>query len=108
MLIAGMGVTTVRSNILIWDICTDILLRRMRRRDLQTQYKSFCNVLRTFRREKGLNQVDIARKLRKPQSYISKVESGERRLDFVELAQLCNAMGISIVDFSKAFDKLAK
>jgi ribosome-binding protein aMBF1 (putative translation factor) len=103
-----MGVTTVRSNILIWDICTYNLLRNMRRRDLQTQYKSFCNVLRTFRREKGLNQVDIARKLMKPQSYISKVESGERRLDFVELTQLCNAMDISIVDFAKAFDKLAK
>jgi ribosome-binding protein aMBF1 (putative translation factor) len=108
MLMAGMGVLIARSNILIWDICKDILLLSMRRRDLQTQYKSFCSVLRTFRREKGLNQVDIAKKLRKHQSYISKVESGERRLDFVELAQLCNAMGISIVDFAKAFDKLAK
>jgi transcriptional regulator with XRE-family HTH domain len=36
----------------------------------------------------GLTQAQVARKLSKPQSFVSKLESGERRVDFVELQQL--------------------
>ena len=37
------------------------------------------------RQDSGLKQVDVAEKLKKPQSFVSKVERGERRLDVVEL-----------------------
>jgi len=41
--------------------------------------------LRKARKDAGLTQVEVARTLSRPQSFISKVESGERRVDFVEL-----------------------
>ena len=49
------------------------------------EYKNVIEKLKEARIEVGLKQEDVARKLKKPQSYISKVERGERRLDVVEL-----------------------
>lgn len=49
------------------------------------QYKSFLERLRTARRQAGLTQAHAARRLGRPQSFISKCESGERRVDAVEL-----------------------
>jgi transcriptional regulator with XRE-family HTH domain len=43
--------------------------------------------------EAGLTQLDVAARLRKPQSYVSKVESGERRTGVVELIEIGEAVG---------------
>ena len=53
-----------------------------------TAYRRFLVRLRQARVGAELTQVDVARRLGKPQSFISKCESGERRVDVVELAQL--------------------
>ena len=45
------------------------------------------------RKNSGLNQADIAKRLGRPQSFMSKVESGERRLDVVEFIELSEAIG---------------
>lgn len=42
-----------------------------------------------------MTQADVARKLKKPQSFVSKYESGERYLDVVEFAAVCRAVGVS-------------
>ena len=53
-------------------------------------------------REKAeLKQSDLALKLGKPQSYISKIESGERRLDVAEFIELVTAMGSDPVQILK-------
>ena len=57
------------------------------------------NLLRQIRLEGGLRQVDVAKHMRKPQSFVSNYESGERRLDLLELHQLCEVVGITLVDF---------
>lgn len=44
--------------------------------------------LKQARIESGLTQVQVAEKIRKPQSFISKIEQGERRLDVTELSAL--------------------
>ena len=61
-------------------------------------------LLRQVRLEAGLCQTDVAAKLGKPQSFVSNYESGERRLDLLELKTLCQALGISVVDFVKRFE----
>jgi transcriptional regulator with XRE-family HTH domain len=48
-------------------------------------YRALLNSLKQARKDAGLTQAQVARKLFKPQSFVSKFESGERRIDFVEL-----------------------
>lgn len=49
------------------------------------EYARFIDKLKKARRESGLRQIDIAKTLKRPQSYISRVESGEYRLDIMEV-----------------------
>jgi transcriptional regulator with XRE-family HTH domain len=56
-------------------------------------YRQFRLELRRAREAAGLTQIELATRLRKPQSVVSKVESGERRLDVVEFLQWAEAVG---------------
>jgi transcriptional regulator with XRE-family HTH domain len=62
-------------------------------------------LLRQIRVDAELSQTELASRLRKPQSFVSKYESGERRLDLVELQEICNAVGIDLARFVKRFAK---
>ena len=57
-------------------------------RAYQKAYKEFRERLVRARLESGLTQVEVARKMGKAHSFVSKCELGERRVDFVELQQL--------------------
>jgi transcriptional regulator with XRE-family HTH domain len=59
------------------------------------EYQRLCALLRELRHEAGLTQVQVAARLDVPQSFISKYESGERRLDVVELRHVAAALGVS-------------
>jgi transcriptional regulator with XRE-family HTH domain len=52
------------------------------------EYRRFLGRLRAARQEAGLTQIDVAAKLKRPQSFVSKLENGERRVDVVELCHL--------------------
>ena len=52
--------------------------------------------LRQVRLDAALTQVALAERLGQTQSYISKYESGEQRLDLVEIEEICKATGISL------------
>ncbi len=54
------------------------------------KYEFFLDRLKKARIEKGLTQVDVANALGKHQSYVTKCENGERRVDVIELAQLAH------------------
>ncbi|MDF1498735.1 MAG: helix-turn-helix transcriptional regulator [Patescibacteria group bacterium] len=58
------------------------------------EYKKTIEKLKRARIEIGLKQEEVAEKLNKPQSYISKIERGERRIDIAELQ-----------DFAKIYKK---
>jgi transcriptional regulator with XRE-family HTH domain len=60
------------------------------------QYQQLCAVLREFRRGAGLTQVEVAARLDVPQSFVSKYESGERRLDVIELRHVTEAIGTTL------------
>ena len=65
-------------------------------------------LLVSLRTEKGLRQVDLAERLGKPQSFVSKYESGERRLDFAEVYSVCEALDVPFVEFAERFVKALK
>jgi transcriptional regulator with XRE-family HTH domain len=62
------------------------------------EYRAILDALAKARDDKGLTQAQVAHALKKPQSYVSKVENGERRIDVMEFLDICRAIG---VDFSK-------
>lgn len=53
------------------------------------------------RHEAGLRQIDVAKKLKRPQSYVSRVESGEYRLDILEVKRFAKLYGKDISYFTK-------
>ncbi|MGI8404328.1 MAG: helix-turn-helix domain-containing protein [Thermomicrobiales bacterium] len=65
----------------------------------------FLALVRQVRQEAGLRQEDLAARLDVPQSFVSKIESGERRLDVLELRQLCAAIEISPLDFARRLEE---
>ena len=62
-------------------------------------------LLRQARVDAGLRQTDVAKRLGKPQSFVSNYESGERRLDLLELQMVCEALSVPLLEFVKRFDK---
>jgi len=46
--------------------------------------------LKQARTDAGLTQSDVAKRLKRPQSFVSKCESGERRIDVVEMLEYCH------------------
>ena len=67
-------------------------------------YRIFLRELRAARKRSGLSQVQLAAKLDETQSFVSKCERGERRLDIVELRAFCSAFGISLPVFVQALE----
>ena len=51
--------------------------------------------LKEARLRHGLRQQDVAEVLGKPQSFVAKVESGERKADFIEVIDYCSAVGLN-------------
>lgn len=63
------------------------------------RYRKLIKALILERELKNITQVQLASSLKKPQSYIAKVENFERRIDVLELHDWLNMLGISIVNF---------
>lgn len=61
-------------------------------------------VLREMREQIPLTQMELASKLNVTQVFISKCESGQRRLDLIELRAWCGAMDVSTSDFLEAVE----
>ncbi|MBZ5507478.1 MAG: helix-turn-helix domain-containing protein [Acidobacteriia bacterium] len=67
--------------------------------------QALLDMLRQAREEAGVLQADLARQLGRKQGFVSKYELGGRRLDLLDLADICDALGISFTDFAKRFDE---
>lgn len=61
-------------------------------------------MLYQLRVSSGLRQADLAVLLKVPQSFISKIESGERRIDFIELREILKCFNTNIIEFVNEFE----
>lgn len=61
------------------------------------------SLLRQIRLDSGLTQLQLAEKIGVTQSYVSKYENGEQRLDLIELEAVCKATGISLIRFVERY-----
>ena len=66
-------------------------------------YKRFRQLLVEARKKADLTQAELSSRLKRPQSFVSKYERGERRLDVVEFREVAQAIGIDPVSFLRKF-----
>lgn len=69
------------------------------------RYKLFLRTLRQERIRAGLTQAALAMKLGETQTFVSKCERGERRIDVIELRSFCVAFGLSLGQFVSILEK---
>lgn len=63
------------------------------------KYGVLLQALRAARERAGLTQTDVAKRFGAHASFVSKCESGERRIDVLELAQFCKLYGVTVAVF---------
>lgn len=74
----------------------------------ETAYLAFRILLKELREKSRLTQSAVAERLSKPQSFVSKYETGERRLDLIETAEVCAALGVSVPHLLKELEARLK
>ncbi len=72
------------------------------------EYKILVECLKKFRKSANLTQLELAQKIGTDQTYISKYERCERRLDIVELMTICRGLDIKFIDFIRTYEKKLK
>jgi ribosome-binding protein aMBF1 (putative translation factor) len=85
--------------ILFWDIAQLRGRTSILKSIHSTDHRRFCDLIRQLREEKGITQLGLAEKLDQPQSFVSKFETGERRLDVLELRSVCLALDVPLKRF---------
>lgn len=63
------------------------------------EYAALLRLLRQAREAAGLTQVQVAKKLKQSQSFVTKMERGDRRLDVVQLRTVCRLYGTTLQEF---------
>ena len=67
------------------------------------RYQILAKVLGDLRKQHGLLQQDVAEKIDRPQAFVSKYESGARRLDLVEFLEITVALGADPLEVLRKF-----
>ena len=63
------------------------------------------SILKRHRVEAGLTQAECSKALGRPQSFMSDIETGSRRLDIVQLRDLCKVLGVGLAELVAEFEK---
>jgi len=69
------------------------------------EHEIFLQLLKRIRVESGMTQAQCSAALGRPQSFMSDVERGVRRLDLVQLRDLCKVLGSDLISFTKFFEQ---
>jgi transcriptional regulator with XRE-family HTH domain len=70
-----------------------------------TQRKKLLALLKNLRLDAGLTQAELASRLQRDQTFVSKYETGERRLDVLEFREVCRAIGMDVVTVIRRLNK---
>lgn len=73
------------------------------RKQVLIKKRRLADLLRNVRIDSGLTQVQVAERVGETQSYVSKYESGEQRLDLIEIEDVCKAVGLSLRTFIEKY-----
>jgi transcriptional regulator with XRE-family HTH domain len=66
------------------------------------------SLLREIRIEAGLTQTELAERIERDQTFVSKYESGQRRLDVLEVREICQVVGVTLEEFVKRLERALK
>jgi transcriptional regulator with XRE-family HTH domain len=67
------------------------------------EQRVFCDLMIETRKDAGLTQEKLAKRLKRPQSFIAKYEGGERRIDVVEFVAIAKAIGADPIEILRSF-----
>lgn len=67
------------------------------------RHQELIGFIASTRKAAGITQVELAQRLEKPQSFVSKVERGERRLDVIEFCRVAEALGYAPAELLREF-----
>jgi transcriptional regulator with XRE-family HTH domain len=81
---------------------------RVKKKLYIVQRDRLIGLLREMRLEAGLKQTELAARVEKHQAYVSRYESGQRRLDVLEVREICQALGVTLEEFVKRLEKALK
>jgi transcriptional regulator with XRE-family HTH domain len=83
--------------------------RTVEKNTFTPEHQALCELLRQLRKKAGLTQVELAALLKRDQTFVSKIEKGERMLDIIEVRKICLALEIPMEKFVRWWEKsLAK
>lgn len=80
--------------------------RKVEKNTFTPEHQALCDLLRQLRKNAGLTQVELAALLNRDQTFVSKIEKGERMLDIIEVRKICLALGIPLEKFVQRWEKL--
>lgn len=72
------------------------------------RHQELIGFIASTRRAAGVTQVELAARLGRPQSFVSKVERGERRLDVIEFCDVAEALGYDPAKLLRKFVELKR
>lgn len=67
--------------------------------------RRLCALLRDRRVDQGLTQAALAARLDVSQSFVTKYETGDRRLDLIQLEAICDALGLRLSELVAAYER---
>ncbi len=71
----------------------------------RAEYETVRALLRELRMGARMKQAELSRALGRPQPYISAIETGHRRVDLVEIRDICKVLGITLAEFVTSLEK---
>ena len=80
----------------------------MKKKVYIAQRSRLVSLLREVRIEAGLTQMELAVRIERDQTFVSKYESGQRRLDVLEVREICQVVGVTLEEFVKRLESALK